>query len=227
MEGFTMLGAFTGGSDIFFNEIPVGKFVLLLDYSGAEAFPSQTWQSWQLAAWPVLWHMNFCSTRRQLVQTGFCKIFRKTCLCASPSPGPTGEGQFTAACHPWTLRGAALCRAVVQRVSLWVKQHPGWQRVASSRTGAQVALSCPRLCRWSGQGPASASSPWKFWGNVAFAEIPYPVTCACLWKQRCGFKPFSSSGYLVLCSPNSESCQALCTHYLCSELCISASGASH
>lgn len=54
MEGFTMLGAFTGGSDIFFNEIPVGKFVLLLDYSGAEAFPSQTWQSWQLAAWPVL-----------------------------------------------------------------------------------------------------------------------------------------------------------------------------
>lgn len=123
---------------------------------------------------------------------GSCEIFRKMCLCVS-APG----ANRTRATHSHTLSKETL------RCSLLCCGPEGVpaDEIASWLT-LQVILEFRLLSPvWScagggGQGPDSASSPWEFWANVAFAEIPCPVACACLWKQHCGLQPFSSSSYL-------------------------------
>lgn len=60
-----------------------------------------------------------------------------------------------------------------------------------------ISLSPAQGCARGGrQWLDAAFSLWEFWEIMISAGIPCPVACAGFWKQHCGLKTFSSSGYL-------------------------------
>jgi len=144
----------------------------------------------------VLCHRNFWATQQQ-VKMGSCSTFRKMCLCMYPSPGPTGQGQFTVTCHPWRLRCSLPCCG-----SEGVPAHGTISSLTAchleSYWSSDCSLPSDVVPGAVGRGQI-LPPPYEKFGQTWPLQRCRVLTCACLWIQHCVFKPFSSSGYLQRC----------------------------